>query len=86
MSNIVFLDTETIGKVNNMKLLSKLGELETYNNTAPDQVVERCKGKDIIIVNKVRSRLTPLMAFSTMNSAFKGVITRGKCSSYIGYC
>ena len=54
MSNIVFLDTETIGKVNNMKLLSKLGELETYNNTAPDQVVERCKGKDIIIVNKVK--------------------------------
>jgi len=54
MSNIVFLDTETIGKVNNMKLLSKLGELETYNNTAPDQVMERCKGKDIIIVNKVK--------------------------------
>jgi lactate dehydrogenase-like 2-hydroxyacid dehydrogenase len=54
MSNIVFLDMETIGKVNNMKLLSKLGKLETYNTTAPDQVVERCKGKEIVIVNKVK--------------------------------
>ena len=54
MSNIVFLDTETIGKVDNLKLLSKLGKLETYNTTAPDQVVERCKGKEIVIVNKVQ--------------------------------
>jgi len=54
MSKIVFLDTETIGKVDNLKLLSKLGKLETFENTAPDQVVERCKGKEIIIVNKVK--------------------------------
>lgn len=54
MSKIVFLDTETIGKVDNLKLISKLGKLETFDNTAPDQVVERCKGKEIIIVNKVR--------------------------------
>ncbi len=54
MNNIVFLDTETIGKVDNMKLLSKLGNLETFDNTAPDQVVERCQGKEIVIVNKVQ--------------------------------
>ncbi|MEN8228363.1 MAG: D-2-hydroxyacid dehydrogenase [Bacteroidota bacterium] len=54
MSNIVFLDTETIGKVDNMKLLSKLGEFETFENTAPEQVVERCRGKEIVIVNKVQ--------------------------------
>ena len=54
MNQIVFLDTETIGKVDNMKLLSKLGNLETFDNTAPDQVVERCQGKEIVIVNKVQ--------------------------------
>lgn len=54
MDDIVFLDTDTIGKVDNMKLISKLGHLETYKHTEPEQVVERCLGKDIIIVNKVK--------------------------------
>lgn len=54
MTQIVFLDTETLGKVDNMKLLSKLGKLETFESTSPDQVVERCRGKEIVIVNKVR--------------------------------
>lgn len=54
MNKIVFLDTETIGKVDNMKLLTKLGKLEVYESTPPDKVVERCKGKEVIIVNKVQ--------------------------------
>jgi lactate dehydrogenase-like 2-hydroxyacid dehydrogenase len=54
MTKIVFLDQETIGKVDNMKLLSKLGTLELFESTKPDQVVERCKGKEIVIVNKVQ--------------------------------
>ena len=54
MTKIVFLDQETIGKVDNMKLLSKLGNLEVFESTKPDQVVERCKGKEIVIVNKVQ--------------------------------
>ena len=53
MINIVFLDQKTIGKVDNLKLLSKLGKLDTYESTTPEQVVERCKGKEIVIVNKV---------------------------------
>ncbi|MCK5694251.1 MAG: D-2-hydroxyacid dehydrogenase [Bacteroidales bacterium] len=53
MTNIVFLDQKTIGKVDNLKLLSKLGKLDTYKSTEPEQIVERCKGKDIVIVNKV---------------------------------
>jgi lactate dehydrogenase-like 2-hydroxyacid dehydrogenase len=53
MTNIVFLDQKTIGKVDNLKLLSKLGKLDTYESTKPEQVVERCKGKEIVIVNKV---------------------------------
>lgn len=54
MDNIVFLDSETIGKVDNMKLLSKRGKLEIHESTPPDQVVERCLGKEIVIVNKVQ--------------------------------
>jgi lactate dehydrogenase-like 2-hydroxyacid dehydrogenase len=53
MTNIVFLDQKTIGKVDNLKLLSKLGKLDTYESTKPEQVAERCKGKEIVIVNKV---------------------------------
>jgi glycerate dehydrogenase len=53
MTNIVFLDQKTIGKVDNLKLLSKLGKLDTYESTGPEQIVERCKGKEIVIVNKV---------------------------------
>ncbi len=53
MTNIVFLDQKTIGKVDNLKLLSKLGKFETYESTEPELVVERCTGKEIVIVNKV---------------------------------
>jgi len=54
MHHIVFLDSKTIGKVDNIKLLAKLGELEVFESTAADQVVERCLGKEIVIVNKVQ--------------------------------
>ncbi len=54
MDQIVFLDAETIGKVDNMKLLSKRGVLEVHETTNPDQVVDRCTGKEIVIVNKVK--------------------------------
>lgn len=54
MTRIVFLDLETIGKVDNLKLISKLGPFECYDDTQPEQVLERCKGKEIVIVNKVK--------------------------------
>ncbi|MCK4748259.1 MAG: D-2-hydroxyacid dehydrogenase [Bacteroidales bacterium] len=54
MDNIVFLDSETIGRVDNMKLLSKQGKLEIHETTQPEQVVKRCLGKEIVIVNKVK--------------------------------
>ena len=54
MTNIVFLDQETIGKVDNLKLLSKLGKLEVFESTDAEQIVERCQGKEIVIVNKVQ--------------------------------
>jgi lactate dehydrogenase-like 2-hydroxyacid dehydrogenase len=53
MIEIVFLDLNTIGSVENLKLLKKKGKLETYESTEPGQVVDRCKGKEIVIINKV---------------------------------
>ncbi len=54
MTEIVFLDAETLGNVQNIRLLQKLGKLDIYDLTEPEQIVERCSGKSIIIVNKVR--------------------------------
>jgi glycerate dehydrogenase len=54
MTSIVFLDAETIGKVDNLKLLSKQGDLVVHESTDPDQVVERCRGKEVVITNKVQ--------------------------------
>ena len=53
MINITFLDLDTIGKVDNLKLLSKLGNFDFYDETNPELVVERCQGKEVVIVNKV---------------------------------
>jgi lactate dehydrogenase-like 2-hydroxyacid dehydrogenase len=53
MTDIVFLDKLTIGKVDNLKLISKLGNFETFDSTDPEQVLERCQGKEVVIVNKV---------------------------------
>src|SRR4030042_762401 len=51
--DIVFLDKKTIGNGDNFNLLHKLGNVIVYNNTKPDEVIERASGKDVIITNKV---------------------------------
>jgi len=51
--DIVFLDKKTIGNVNNFNLLLKLGNVEVYDYTKTDEVIERASGKDVIITNKV---------------------------------
>lgn len=53
MDEIVFLDVSTVGTVDNLKLLKKLGKVDLYEKTPPSQVVERCMGKEIVITNKV---------------------------------
>jgi lactate dehydrogenase-like 2-hydroxyacid dehydrogenase len=53
MTNITFLDLDTIGKVDNLKLISKLGNFDFHDETKAEQVVERCEGKEVVIVNKV---------------------------------
>lgn len=53
MINIVFLDAKTVGEVANFRVLEKQGNLEIYENTPTDKVIERCRGKQVIITNKV---------------------------------
>lgn len=53
MDEIVFLDVSTVGTVENLKLLKKLGKVDLFDKTSPEQVVERCMGKEIVITNKV---------------------------------
>lgn len=53
MKEIVFLDASTIGAVNNLGLFNKLGNCTFYDNTNEEDVIARCNGKEIIIVNKI---------------------------------
>ena len=50
---MVFLDKKTIGEVSNLNLIHRLGEIEMYDNTLPEEVVNRAAGMDVIITNKV---------------------------------
>ena len=53
MINIVFLDSRTVGEIANFRVLEKQGNLEIFETTAPENIVERSMGKDVIITNKV---------------------------------
>lgn len=50
---IIFLDTDTIGIIPNIHLLDQFGHLTCYPNTAREETLERIKGADIVITNKV---------------------------------
>lgn len=53
MQKITFLDTATVGKVENLKKIERLGEFTQHDHTEPAEVVERCLGHEVVIVNKV---------------------------------
>ncbi|MBE0652369.1 MAG: D-2-hydroxyacid dehydrogenase [Bacteroidales bacterium] len=50
---MVFLDAKTVGEVANFRVLEKQGALRIFENTSPAEVLERCKGHEVIITNKV---------------------------------
>ncbi|ESR24596.1 D-3-phosphoglycerate dehydrogenase [Lutibaculum baratangense AMV1] len=54
MKKIVFLDRATIAPQINLRPPSFEHELVEHQQTAPDQVVERLKGAEIAIINKVK--------------------------------
>lgn len=53
MRKIVFLDADTIGADIDMSPISSLGEYISYPFTKPEEVFERIKDCDVLIVNKV---------------------------------
>jgi lactate dehydrogenase-like 2-hydroxyacid dehydrogenase len=53
MLKIVLLDAKTLGESANFRSLEKKGELEVFDHTEPEEIVERCRNKEVIITNKV---------------------------------
>ena len=47
---IVFLDKKTVGDVSNFNLLQKLGNVTVYENTQPEDVIERIVPDDRSVV------------------------------------
>ena len=50
---IVALEIKNIGEDVSVEQFKEFGEFETYLNSTPDQMPERCQGADVIIVNKL---------------------------------
>lgn len=50
---IVALEIKNIGEDVALDQFYEFGEFETYLNSTPDQISERCQGADVIIVNKL---------------------------------
>ncbi len=50
---LVFLDKKTIGEDIDFSKFSELGEVVEYDYTLPEEVPERTKDADIVIVNKI---------------------------------
>jgi len=50
---MVFLDAGTVGSVNNLAEISSLGDYVSYELTDPTLRVERIKGHNVVITNKV---------------------------------
>jgi len=50
---IVFLDASTIGGDISLEPISRHGELVTYDTTGASQVIDRIKGAEVLITNKV---------------------------------
>ena len=51
--NIVFLDRKSIGSDLDLSAFDELGKVTMYDFSYPDEVPERVKGADILIINKV---------------------------------
>jgi lactate dehydrogenase-like 2-hydroxyacid dehydrogenase len=53
MSKICILDARTLGEDVDLSIFSRFGEVQVYETTAPENVVERIKDCEIVITNKV---------------------------------
>lgn len=62
---LLFLDAYSIGNAD-LSELAALGEFSLYENTAPEQVVERCLEADVVITNKVKLMRAELEALPNL--------------------
>jgi lactate dehydrogenase-like 2-hydroxyacid dehydrogenase len=53
MIKIAFLDAKTVGEIPNFRVLEKQGLLTIYEKTLPFEIIDRCKGQEVIITSKV---------------------------------
>ena len=53
---IVFLDRITAGPIKLKERFSKYGEYIEYDDTSPEQIVERISDTDVIITNRIKLR------------------------------
>ncbi|MBN1381824.1 MAG: D-2-hydroxyacid dehydrogenase [Deltaproteobacteria bacterium] len=53
MIKIVFLDAATVGTVSNLAKISSLGEYTAYDLTEPAERIERIRGHNVVLTNKV---------------------------------
>lgn len=51
--NIVYLDASSIGEVKALKKLNELGNYTSYSLTKPEERINRIKGNQVVITNKV---------------------------------
>ena len=53
LMKIVALEIKNIGEDVNLDMFSELGTFEKYSTSTVNDMPERCKGADVIIVNKL---------------------------------
>ena len=53
MAKIVFLDEYSLGDMD-LSPITSLGDYTGYDRTTKEEVVERCKGAEVVIANKTR--------------------------------
>ncbi len=51
---LVLLDVKTLGDDIDFSMFEKFGEVDVYSSTAPEEVYDRIKDADVIILNKVK--------------------------------
>jgi lactate dehydrogenase-like 2-hydroxyacid dehydrogenase len=50
---IVFLDTATVGEVDSLSTIQSLGDYSAYEMTLPQERIERIRGHNVVMTNKV---------------------------------
>lgn len=63
---IVALEIKNIGKDISLDRFKEFGEFEAYMNSKPEEMAERCKGADVIIVNKLPVNETTIGSVDTL--------------------